>query len=136
MCQLGTSKLKEGGETTMFGSLVKEKRLALNLGLREFCRKIQEDPSNWSKVERGINAPPQSIEKLNLIANVLGLKKEQEQYIALLDEAAVGAGKIPRDLLSDRQVLNALPAFLRTLGSIKPSEKEIKDLIEILRKDA
>jgi len=120
----------------MFGRFVKEKRLALNLGLREFCKQVREDPSSWSKIERGLIAPPQSIEKLNLIAKVLRLKKNQEDYVALLDKAAVGAGKIPRDLLKDREVLDILPAFLRTVGSIKPSEQELRSLIETLRKEA
>lgn len=120
----------------MFGNFVKERRLALDLSLREFCRQIGEDPSNWSKVERGLIAPPQSIEKLNMIAKVIGLKKGQKEYIALLDQAAVDAGKIPRDLLSDRQVLDILPAFLRTVESIKPTEQELRDLIETLRREA
>lgn len=120
----------------MFGNFVKERRLALHLSLREFCARIMEDPSNWSKVERSLIAPPQSIEKLNLIAKILGLKKDQGEYVALLDKAAVDAGKIPRDLLSDKQVLDILPAFLRTVGSIKPTEEELRTLIETLRKEA
>lgn len=120
----------------MFGGFVKERRLALDLSLREFCKLIEEDPSNWSKVERGILPPPQLIEKLNLIAKVLQLKKNKEEYVALLDKAAVDAGKIPRDLLEDREVLEILPAFLRTVGSIKPTEQELMALIEALRKDA
>lgn len=120
----------------MFGTFVKEKRLALNLSLREFCKQVREDPSTWSKIERGLAAPPQSIEKLNLIAKVLKLAKGREEYVALLDKAAVGAGKIPRDLLKDREVLSILPAFLRTLGSIKPTEEELRVLIETLRKEA
>jgi hypothetical protein len=36
-----------------FGEFVRQKRLAVNLELREFCDQAQFDPSNWSKVERG-----------------------------------------------------------------------------------
>ena len=119
----------------MFGDFVKERRLGLNLSLREFCRLIGEDPSNWSKVERGVVAPPQAIEKLNSIAKTLGLKKRGEDYVKLLDSAVVGAGKIPKDLLSDKEVLSVLPAFLRTIGSIKPTEEELRVLIETLKKE-
>ena len=59
----------------MFGEFVRDRRLARDLTLRDFCRRIGEDPSNWSKVERGILPPPQSIEKLNLLAKVLAIKK-------------------------------------------------------------
>ena len=74
----------------MFGEFVRDRRLARDLTLRDFCRRIGEDPSNWSKVERGILPPPQSIEKLNLIAKVIGIRKGGgKEYMSLLDEAAI-----------------------------------------------
>ncbi len=116
----------------MFGEYVRDRRLARDLTLRDFCRRIGEDPSNWSKVERGILPPPQLIEKLNLIAKVLNLSKGSKEYVELLDEAAISRGRIPKDLMSDRAVVGLLPAFLRTVGNIKPTKEEIMKLLEKL----
>jgi len=39
--------------------------------LREFCRPAELDPSNWSKVERGILPPPKSSKTMADIASAL-----------------------------------------------------------------
>jgi transcriptional regulator with XRE-family HTH domain len=122
---------KEGG--TMFGELIKTLRLDRDIGLREFCRQLSIDASNWSKVERGILPPPQGDEKLEQIAEVLGIKKSSELYTELKDKAAIDAGIIPKDLLSDQETLNALPMFFRTVRSEKPTAEEIEKLIEKIR---
>jgi len=119
----------------MFGEYVRDRRLARDLTLRDFCRRIGEDPSNWSKVERGILPPPQSIERLNFIAKVLNIKKGGKEYLELLDEAAISRGRIPKDLMSDEAVVRLLPAFLRTIGSIKPTKEEIRKLVKRLKEE-
>ena len=119
----------------MFGDFVRDRRLARDLTLRDFCRRIREDPSNWSKIERGILPPPQSIEKLNQIARVLGVKKGGKEYMSLLDEAAVSRGRIPTDLMSDTAIVNLLPAFLRTVGSVKPTREEVMRLVKRLKEE-
>jgi transcriptional regulator with XRE-family HTH domain len=48
----------------MFGEIIKNKRLDHEMTLREFCRQLDEDPSNWSKIERGLNPPPKDEKKL------------------------------------------------------------------------
>ena len=119
----------------MFGEFVRGRRLRQNLTLREFCRRINEDPSNWSKVERGILMPPQSKVKLREIAKTLNMKKGENEYNNLFDRATIAAGKIPEYILSDKAVVNALPAFLRTIGSVKPTKEEIEKLIEKLKEE-
>ena len=37
-----------------FGEHIKARRLEMGLSLRAFCLKNNEDPSNWSKLERGL----------------------------------------------------------------------------------
>jgi len=122
---------KEGG--AMFGEFIKTLRLDRDIGLREFCRQLSIDASNWSKVERGILPPPQGDEKLDQIAEVLGIKKNSELYNELKDKAAIDAGIIPKDILSDQETLNALPMFFRTVRSEKPTAEEIEKLIEKIR---
>ena len=118
----------------MFGKLVKEKRLQRDLGLRDFCRKLGEDPSNWSKIEREVKTPPKNRGKLEKIASLLGMKPNTEDWNILFDQASIDSGIIPKDLISDKEVLNALPAFFRTIRSEKPSAEELDMVIEKIRK--
>jgi ribosome-binding protein aMBF1 (putative translation factor) len=48
----------EGRKNEMFGEFIKERRVAKGISLREFCKRMETDASNWSKVERGLLAPP------------------------------------------------------------------------------
>ena len=119
----------------MFGEFIKDLRLKNDLTLREFCRLINEDPSNWSKIERGILTPPQSEEKLKMIAEALMIDINSSEFQKMGDLAAISAGKIPKYILEDKNIVNALPAFLRTIESIKPSEEEIYELIKRIKEE-
>lgn len=48
----------------MYGEFIKELRAKKEISLREFCKQVEMDASNWSKIERGVLAPPQDEEKL------------------------------------------------------------------------
>lgn len=117
-----------------FGEFVKNRRLELRITLREFCQKIDYDPSNWSKIERGINFPPDSEEVLNNWANVLKLKPKSKEWHEFHDKAQLVKGKIPKDVLEDEEILKALPVFFRTVRGVKPSEAELRELAELLKK--
>ena len=119
----------------MFGQFVKEERLARGLGLREFCRILGIDASNWSKIERETLPPPQDEKKLEEIAHILGIRPNTDKWRALKDQANIDAGIIPKDLLSDKEVLNTLPMFFRTIRSEKPTPEELDKLIEKIRKE-
>jgi transcriptional regulator with XRE-family HTH domain len=125
--------MKGGG--FMFGEFVKEKRIEKGVSLREFSKLIEVDPSNWSKVERGLNPPPQDDGTLRKIAEALDIQLDSPLWEELKDMAAVGAGAIPKDILSDKKVVNALPMFFRTLRSEKPTPEDLDKLIEIIRKE-
>ena len=118
----------------MFGTFIKEKRLDKNLSLREFCRRLNEDASNWSKVEREILPPPQDQEKLSKIARVLSIEKGTVEWNNLHDMASVDSGRIPEYIMSDSDALRMLPIFFRTIGSEKPTEEEIKEFIMNIKK--
>lgn len=119
----------------MFGEFIKKRRMDKGLGLREFCKQIEIDASNWSKVERGVLSPPQDEEKLRNIAQALGIEIKSEEWKEMNDLANIDAGIIPADILSDRQVLDALPMFFRTIRSEKPTPEELDKLINIIRKE-
>ena len=118
----------------MFGEFIKQERIKSGLSLREFCRRISCDASNWSKIERGKLTPPQDEETLKLIASVLNIDTDPVQWQDLTDKAHIDAGIIPPDILSDEEVVKALPLFFRTLRSEKPAEEELNKLIEDIRK--
>ncbi|MBI2266826.1 MAG: helix-turn-helix domain-containing protein [Armatimonadetes bacterium] len=117
----------------MFGEFIKKKRLGSGLSLREFCRKSGYDASNWSKVERGVLAPPQEMEKLSEIARLLAIEENSEEWNYLVDTARVATGHIPEYILSNEEVMRMLPAFFRTVGNVKPTSEELNSLIEKIR---
>jgi transcriptional regulator with XRE-family HTH domain len=129
-----TKKSIEGG-MVMFGEFIKEKRIAKSVSLREFCKRIEMDASNWSKVERGLLAPPQDEEKLKKIARVLDIKIGSSLWKEMKDKANIDAGIIPEDILSDERVLNSLPIFFRTIRSEKPTPEDLDKLINMIRKE-
>lgn len=119
----------------MFGIFVKEKRLEKNLSLREFCRRLGEDASNWSKIEREVMKPPKDKEKLERIADILDIEKGSKDWDTLSDYADIDWEKIPDYVMrSEEEVLKLLPIFFRTIGSIKPTSDELDELIENLQK--
>lgn len=119
----------------MFGEYIKEKRINKNISLREFCKLMEVDASNWSKIERGLLAPPQDDGKLQKIAQLLDIKVGSEQWKEMKDIANIDAGIIPDDIRLDERVLKSLPMFFRTLRSDKPSSEELDKLIEMVRKE-
>src|SRR4030043_380464 len=71
----------------MFGEFIKERRIAKGISLREFCKRIEIDASNWSKVERSLLAPPQDEEKLRKIAQLLDVKIGSPLWKEMKDKA-------------------------------------------------
>lgn len=118
----------------MFGELIKNIRTEKRLGLREFCLAADFDPSNWSKIERGIMSPPQDQNILNRIAAILGLAENSKERESIFDYAAIDAGKIPQYILNDAELVKRLPVFFRTATGKKPTVNELKRLAEILKR--
>jgi transcriptional regulator with XRE-family HTH domain len=118
----------------MFGELIKKIRTERRLGLREFCIAADYDPSNWSKVERGVLSPPQDQGVLNRIATILGLPDNSKERDLVFDYAAIDAGKIPQYVLEDSELVKRLPVFFRTATGKKPTTEDLERLAEVLRR--
>lgn len=118
-----------------FGSYVRDLRKNHRMGLREFCMTLGKDPSNWSKIERGILPPPTEEETLKEIASALSVPEGSDQWHKLFDYASVDRGMLPKDIMSDEKILEKLPVFFRTLRGQKPDEGELKRLIELIKKN-
>jgi transcriptional regulator with XRE-family HTH domain len=109
-----------------FGEYVKSMRVKQRITLREFCRLLNVDPSNWSKIERGILTPPKSKNVLIEIAKILNLKEKSEEWYKLIDLAAIS--HIPVELLESKSIVEKLPIFFRTLRGQKLTRKDWEEL--------
>jgi transcriptional regulator with XRE-family HTH domain len=117
-----------------FGETVKNLRIAKKVTLRQFCQEHGYDPSNWSKIERGINPPPKDEETLMHWAKALGLKAQTEDWKDFMLEAEVSRGNIPREVMNDTALLEKLPAFFRTIRGSELGGRELDNLIEKIRR--
>jgi transcriptional regulator with XRE-family HTH domain len=122
------------GEFQSFGEFFKSLRKKRRVTLRDFCLQAKADPANISRMERGAMPPPQDTDILERYAEALGVKSGSDDWYIFFDLAAAGRGIIPKDLLSNQEVVKMLPAFFRTLRGQKPTEEEMKKLIEKIRK--
>ena len=115
-----------------FGKHVKGRRLELGLSLRAFCMKYGEDPSNWSKLERGVNPPPQSFERLLEISEYLEYADNIPERQKLFDLAKIDRGQIPQDILDNAALMEKMPLVFRTLRET-PTEGDLLRLADMIR---
>lgn len=113
-----------------FGQYINNLRLDKKITLREFCRRTELDPSNWSKVERGKSSPPKSREVLNTITETLGLEKNSDEYLTIFELAAIGF--IPSELLLNKSAVDKLPVFFRTVRGEKSTKEELEELLKLI----
>ena len=116
-----------------FGDLVKELRIAQKKTLRQFCLDHGHDPSNWSKIERGINTPPRDEKTLERWAEQLGLKPGAAEWQHFMDQADVSRGEIPKHVFSDEELLKKLPVFFRSIRGAELTEKQLDELIKMVK---
>ena len=118
-----------------FGDLFKIKRIEKGLTLREFCRINGFDPGNVSKIERGLFQPPQSKEMLSKYAAALGIEEGSEDWLAFCDMAIISAGKIPEDVVTNEELMNALPVLFRTVRDKTLDEEGLEKLIKSIKRE-
>jgi len=113
-----------------FGEFIRRKRLEAGYGLREFCKQLEIDASNWSKVERGKLPAPEDKEYLESIAKFLSFKKGSSDWHTLFDLASISRKKIPDDVYDNKEFVFVLPVFFRTVRGDKPTKKEFESAIK------
>ena len=117
-----------------FGPYLKELRKLGRVTLRQFCAEANADPGNISKIERGLWPPPQDHEILERYARALNIKEGSDEWYKFFDNAAADRGILPQDLMSDKDVVEALPVLFRTLRREKPSSDDLDSLVRKLRR--
>jgi transcriptional regulator with XRE-family HTH domain len=117
---------------TTFGEFLKAKRLALDLSLREFARKVGMQPSNYCNIESDVLPPPPP-DGLERIGKILGLKKGASDYTKFHDLAAQGRDEIPADVERIVKENELIPAMLRTVEYEKVTKDQLRGIIEDLK---
>lgn len=125
--------MKTSASLKKFGKFLYDLRIKKEITLREMCRKISYDPSNFSKIERGKMAPPSDKKALELWAKTLGLKKDSKEFEEFVYQAEIAQGIIPFEIMEERELVAALPAFFRTLKNRKPNKEEIDNMIKLIK---
>ena len=74
-----------------FGSVVRDRRTALGIGLNDFAERLGVSPAYWSRIEREKEKPPRD-ELIERTAAILGLR---------MDDLFVEAKRLPPDMLKD-----------------------------------
>jgi transcriptional regulator with XRE-family HTH domain len=116
-----------------FGLIVKNLRIAQKKTLRQFCEEHGLDPSNWSKIERGVNPPPKDEGILEKWARLLGLEPATEAWQDFMCQADVSRGSIPREIMNDAKLLSKMPVFFRTVRGAELTEKQLDNFISKLK---
>ncbi len=115
-----------------FGEHIKTRRLDMGLSLRAFCQEHDEDPSNWSKLERGLMKPPESYERILQIARYLGYEPDSQEVKEFFDLAYIERGNIPQDIQNDADMMEKLPLVFRAVRGM-PDEDELMRLADIVK---
>ncbi|HEY2416184.1 MAG TPA: helix-turn-helix transcriptional regulator [Pirellulaceae bacterium] len=117
---------------TDFGKFLKGIRMSRGYGLKQFADMIGELPSNLSAIEHGRRGAPASPEKLRQIADALALvdgSVEWERFFFLARQP----GQLPAHVQHYAE-LEIFPVLCRTLNQMRPTEDELKILVEMLKK--
>lgn len=118
--------------STQFGELLKRLRIAKEITLRQCSAELGIDPSNWSKIERGINPAPKDANVLEAWVAFFGITGSDKQEF--LDKAALSRSEIPNDLGSNERLMEALPVFFRAARGAEINDAQIHQFVDQLRK--
>ncbi len=115
-----------------FGEFFKQRRIASGQTLRAFCATHGFDVGNFSKMERGVLAPPHGDDRLGVYARAIGLEPESSDWFEFFDLAAAARGEIPSDILSDAQVVERLPMMFQAMRELDPAK--LDKFIDLVRR--
>src|SRR5947209_8105222 len=116
-----------------FGAMFRNRRKALGLTLREFCRRNGFDSGNISRLERGLVPPPQTRRLLEGYAKALNLKKGTEGWENFFERAATENGRIPADILGGQGHVRWVSALnLQTWADTRDASATLPELVRRL----
>lgn len=122
----------------IFGQYIKTRREELGLGLRELAGNAGIDPSNYSKVERGVLAAPNDVAALKRLAKALDLPTDfdNHEWRHFNDMADASRGVVPDELLKEQRIVELLPALYQQLRDhqLRDGEDELDVAADIIKK--
>lgn len=121
-------------ESDTFAKFFKSLRKGKRITLRSFCEKAQADPGNISRMERGMMPPPQDHDILSRYAQAIDIAEGSDDWYLFFDLAAADRGIIPKDIMEEKELVEQLPAFFRTLRGDKPTEEDLRKVVEKIKK--
>lgn len=115
-----------------FGEFFRQKRIESGFTLRSFCNRFGLDPAYISRVERNHMSPPQDKDKLAGLAKALGLKEGSANWVSFFDLAYIAKGKVPADILANKESIKYLPLLFRTVRGQRLSKKKLQELVDLI----
>lgn len=79
--------------------------------------------------------PPQDRDILSRYANALEIRNGSDDWYLFFDLAAADRGIIPKDIMEDAELVQQLPAFFRTLRGQKPTEDDLRRVVEKIKRN-
>ncbi|HAZ07935.1 MAG TPA: hypothetical protein DCZ01_05285 [Elusimicrobia bacterium] len=116
-----------------FGAYFMQLRMSLRKTLRQFCLDNRFDPGNISRMERGLISPSTSDKVLQRYAEALKLSPKGPEWNRFFSLAATSAGKIPKRVLANKELMAELPVLFMALSGKKPSVEKLRRIIKIVK---
>jgi len=117
-----------------FAEYFRNTRIKNGLTLRAFCNKYGFDTAYISRIETGKMLPPNEDGKLEALAKALNIEKNSPEWVEYHDLAYQAKSEISKDIKeSVPELINLLPAFLRTPDNKKINKEKVKQLINFLK---
>ena len=116
---------------SLFGEKFKELRLKRGLSLRGFCKAFNLDPSNISKIERGVLVPSKE-DIVSKYAICLGLNPNTQDFDEFVDMGLIDSGRIPDAIKRDEEIKEKLPVFFRCLKEKENPAETLDRLMKLL----
>jgi len=117
---------------TIFGEHLRELLIEHDMSLRELARRTEIDPSNLSKIERGVTYPPRKPATLEKMAAAFGLEGESKEQF--FDLARQVNEMIPEGLESVKRN-KAIPMLLRSIENRKLSYEQTRKLAKLVEEE-
>jgi len=113
-----------------FGDFIAQKRLEKSISLRKMADLVGLSAPYWSDIEKNRKNPP-SLEKLELIANILGLTEDEKTM--MLDLAGDGRDTVGPDIPAYIKENDFVAAALRTARDLGASQDDWEKFVADLK---
>ena len=110
-----------------FGLHLRTLRLQAGLGLRKFAGLLDERPSTVSAVEQGQRLPWKNFQKLQKVADVLGIAANSPQFEELVDLAKV-ACEVPSG--TSQQYPRVAPLVVTTSAKTQLTQESLQEILQ------